>query len=81
MLILLKCPAEVELRRIVRRRRKAEKSISLGYLQNLNRALEARVAGLPRSAKVLRIDSAAVNFVRDPKAIREVVKQVQRVIQ
>jgi deoxyadenosine/deoxycytidine kinase len=77
LLIVLDCPADIQLARIRRRNRAAESSISLGYLRKVNRALASRVASLPASEEILRIDSGVVNFARDRAAARTVLQQIK----
>jgi deoxyadenosine/deoxycytidine kinase len=73
LLIHLRCPPEVELQRIRRRRRRAERTITKAYLTKINDALDARLKSLPRSEKVLVINSHTLDFAHSPgvrKAIR-----------
>lgn len=80
LLIYLRCPPEVELQRIRRRRRRAERTISLAYLSKINDALDARTKSLTRSEKVLVIDSDAVDFSRESRAQAFVRRQITGVL-
>lgn len=60
LLIRLTCPEEVLLERIHNRAREAETTISLEYLQDIDRALSRRVANL--SVPVVFIDSHVCNY-------------------
>jgi deoxyadenosine/deoxycytidine kinase len=68
LLIRLECAPELELQRIRRRNRRAEKTITAEYLQRVNDAITANVKRLQRNEKVLVIDSGAINFARNPDA-------------
>lgn len=67
LLVRLKCPEEVLLERIHKRARGVESAISLSYLQELDRALARRVAGL--SVPVVVIDSHACNYAVAPEGV------------
>ena len=76
LLIHLRCPPEVELQRIRRRRRRAERTISLAYLSKINDALDARTKSLSRSENVLVIDSDAGDFAHESRAQVFVRRQI-----
>lgn len=76
LLIYLQCPPEVELQRIRRRRRPAERTITLAYLAKINDALAARTKSLSRGESVLVIDSDAVDFAHDSRAQAVVQRQI-----
>lgn len=80
LLVHLRCPPEVELQRIRRRRRHAERSITLAYLAKINDALDARTKSLSRSESVLAIDSDALNFANDLRAQADVRHQIAGVL-
>jgi len=62
LLIYLRCPKEVQLMRINKRKRKVEKTISLAYLNALNEAIEERIKAWPPNKRLLIIDSNAINY-------------------
>lgn len=76
LLVHIQCPPEVELRRIRRRRRQAERTISLAYLSKINDALDACTKSLSRSEKVLIIDSDSIDFAHEYRAQAFVRRQV-----
>ena len=76
LLIHLRCPPEVELQRIKRRRRRAERTISLAYLSKINDALDVRTKRLSHSEKVLVIDSDSVDFAHESRAQAFVRRQI-----
>ena len=76
LLVHLQCPPEVELQRIRRRRRRAERTITKAYLAKINDALDARTKSLSRSEKVLVIDSDALNFAHNSSARAVVHRQI-----
>jgi deoxyadenosine/deoxycytidine kinase len=80
LLVVLECDAEVQLARIRRRRRLAESDISLDYLRKLNRSLASRVRYLPQSERILRVNSAVVNFARNAHAAGNVVRTIQSML-
>jgi len=68
LLVRLDCSPEIELQRIRRRHRSAERTITVDYLARINNALMVQIEKLPRDEKVLVIDSNSVNFAHDPVA-------------
>lgn len=76
LLIQLKCPPEIELKRVMRRRRNPERVITLAYLSKINDALSIRAESLPRREKILLIDSNEINFAKDRHAQEEVRARV-----
>jgi deoxyadenosine/deoxycytidine kinase len=76
-LIRLRCPAEIELKRIRLRGRGREKAISVAYLEGLDRALEKVVHSL-RGVPVLEIDSHASDFAHNPLHRAQVVTRVRK---
>ena len=77
LLVVLVCPPRMQLQRIRRRRRSAESGISLKYLEKVDWSLKKNVAALPKSHRVLTIDSVALDFAhnaRDVKHVLDVVK-------
>lgn len=80
LLIYIKCDPSEELRRIRRRRRKPESTITVGYLAAINAALRKRVALRPKRAKVIEIDSGKVDFAHDRQSRARVTKMVFRAL-
>lgn len=76
LLIHLICPPEMELRRIRRRNRHAERTVTADYLEKINGALSDRIRNLSRSENILVIDSDTVNFAHDPRARVDVCRRV-----
>jgi len=76
LLVHLRCPPEVEFRRIRRRRRPAERTITLAYLAKINDALDARTKSLSHSEKLFVIDSDALDFAHDSRAQADVRRQI-----
>jgi len=76
LLVSLECDPEVQLRRIKRRQRRAERSITLEYLTQLNDRLAMQVGKLASVEKVLLVRSDSVNFARDPKAQQHVRREI-----
>ena len=68
LLVHLRCPPEVELQRIRRRRRRTERTITLAYLTKINDALDAQTKRLPPSEQVLVIHSDELDFAHNPQA-------------
>jgi deoxyadenosine/deoxycytidine kinase len=75
VLIYLECPEKELLKRIRRRGRNTEKSISIDYLQSLSSSIHDNVARVGKSARVIRIDSTAIDFAHLEKG-RASVKQM-----
>jgi deoxyadenosine/deoxycytidine kinase len=76
LLVHLQCPPEVELKRIRRRRRLAERTITLAYLSKINGALDTRAESLSRSERVLVIDSDVLDFAHYPDAQADVRRRI-----
>jgi deoxyadenosine/deoxycytidine kinase len=70
-IIHLVCPEEVLLKRIIRRSREAETSITIEYLNSLSKAISLRVKDFPSQVPVLTIDSHAIDFTRGIEDIQE----------
>lgn len=80
LLVHLQCPPEVGLQRIRRRRRTAERNISLAYLAEINDALDAHTKRLSRSERVLVIDSNTLDFANDSHIQADVRRQIAGVL-
>lgn len=76
VLVYLQCGEYEQLRRVRRRRRDAEKGITLDYLHALNRALESHVSEIRKNVNVVEIDSEIRDFARDDKVTREVREEI-----
>ena len=80
VLVYLRCGENEQLRRVRRRRRNAEKGITLDYLHALNRALESHVSEIRRNVNVVEIDSEIRDFARDEKVTREVLGEIYQAL-
>lgn len=80
VLVYLRCGENEQLRRVRRRRRDAEKGITLDYLHALNRALESHVSEIRKNVNVVEIDSEIRDFARDEKVTREVLEEIYRAL-
>lgn len=78
LLIHLSCDPQIELARIGKRGRAVEQSVQISFLRKLNRALERVVGDLPRTQRVLKIDSAVQDFARDRITRRHLLGRVLR---
>ncbi|MCI0562404.1 MAG: deoxynucleoside kinase [Nitrososphaera sp.] len=76
LLIHLVCPPEIELRRIRRRHRRAERSITVDYLERINEALRARISTLPRAENLLVFESGNTDFANDNQAKKETLQRI-----
>jgi deoxyadenosine/deoxycytidine kinase len=76
LIIHLQCPPEEELRRIQSRARSEEKPIELAYLDTLNKAIAHAVDEIRAHIPVLKIDSAVLDFAKDPEIQRRVVSDI-----
>lgn len=61
-IIHLVCPEEVLLKRIIRRSREVETSITIEYLNSLNKAISFRIKDFSNQVPVITIDSHAIDF-------------------
>jgi len=71
-IIHLVCPEEVLLKRIIRRSREAETSITIEYLNSLNKAILLRVKDFSSQIPVITINSHVINFTQGIENIHEV---------
>jgi deoxyguanosine kinase len=67
LIVHLQCSAETELRRIQARGRLAEASVTLHFLDSLNRAVEAKMSDAQKSITTLLFDSDKEDFAFDPE--------------
>lgn len=76
LLVYLQCEPAVELKRICARGRETEKSITVDYLDSINKCLASLISALPANQTVLSIDSVSCDFAHDEQAKAEVINQV-----
>jgi deoxyadenosine/deoxycytidine kinase len=76
LLVYLRCDARTELDRIRARGRAEESSITLGYLRGLNDAVWREIARVEKKIRVITVDSARCNFVRDRETQRLLKERV-----
>ncbi|OGQ50993.1 MAG: hypothetical protein A3J24_10970 [Deltaproteobacteria bacterium RIFCSPLOWO2_02_FULL_53_8] len=77
-LIHLRCDPLEELRRIHRRRRVPELSITTDYLMALNAALARRVTRQSAHSEIIEIDSGQIDFARDEDHQKKVLALIAR---
>lgn len=75
--VYLECNASEQLRRIRKRNRAFERSISVSYLRSVNRMLRKEMASQKRGYRGLPIQSDAVDFAHDLSARRFVAELVE----
>ena len=76
LVVYLDCDAKTELQRVRTRGRAIEESVSLEFLKKLNKAVERQVANISGKTKVVSIDSAQKDFVKDEGVKQELMKFV-----
>lgn len=76
LVVHLICDAAVEFDRIRKRGRKVERSISIEYLDAVNRAVAQEIGALPASIPVIEINSGEADFAIDEEVAQEVVGEV-----
>jgi deoxyadenosine/deoxycytidine kinase len=81
ILVHLECSSSVELSRIRGRSRREEASIDTSFLTSLNRAIKTRVDQAATSSKVLRLNSADINFATNRHSRQEVLDVVTSAMQ
>lgn len=81
LLVHLNCDAKTELQRVRSRGRAIEESVSLEFLEKLNKAVERQVENARGNLKVISIDSAQKNFVDDENVKQELMKLVSDSLQ
>jgi deoxyguanosine kinase len=80
LLIFLDCTAEIQLYRIRQRRRRAERTITSGYLEKINDSLARRLRELSADELILTIDSGAVDFAHNSRAQVSICRQVDEIL-
>lgn len=70
-IVNLVCPEDVLLKRIIKRSRDAEVSITIEYLHALSKAISQRINCLSNQVSVITVDSNAINFTSGIKGIQE----------
>jgi deoxyguanosine kinase len=78
LVVHLKCDAETELKRIRARGRAVENSITVEFLNALNKAVERRVANAAGNLNIITIDSAQQNFADDESVKREMIEMMTK---
>lgn len=76
LLIHLDCDAETELKRIRARARAIEESITLEFLDTLNKAVESQVRKVQGNIKLFTINSAMKNFADDESTRGELSDEI-----
>ncbi len=76
LLVHLNCDAKTELQRVRTRGRGIEESVSLEFLKKLNKAVKRQLANISGETKIISIDSAQKNFVKDEVVKQELMKLV-----
>ena len=79
LLIHLNCEAETELKRIRARAREIEKSITLQFLDTLNKAVERQVKNIHPNIRVMTINSKIENFAYDEKTKEEICNYIAKI--
>ncbi len=79
LLIHLDCDAETELKRIRARARDIEKSITLEFLDTLNKAVGRQVDKVQQDIKVVTINSAIKNFAEDGRTKEEITSCIAEI--
>lgn len=65
VLIYLKCNPEILFERIRKRGRKIEKTITIEYLQKLDKSLKKRISEAEKNIKVITLDSKKYDFAHN----------------
>ena len=75
VLVHLRCDAEIELERILRRSRDEESAITLEYLDRLNESIRAHAMQLG-AKQLVAIDSGCMNFADDEVLAKDIIDEV-----
>lgn len=70
-IIHLMCPEEELINRIKERKRDVEASITIGYLKELNKAIQSRLNDMGNNIKIVSINSQKTNFIFDLNAVEK----------
>jgi deoxyadenosine/deoxycytidine kinase len=76
LLVYLLCSDKTEMERIRHRRRSMEDSISIEYLDSINKSLEVYVAQARQQTKVIELNSDILDFAHEPQVQDEVIDLV-----
>lgn len=76
LIVHLQCDAPTELKRIINRGRSVEQSISLNFLDSLNKSLAVEIENIKNKTAVLNIDSSQINFAQNADDIKKVLALV-----
>jgi deoxyadenosine/deoxycytidine kinase len=77
LLVVLRCPAEVKLRRIRKRNRKAEAAITLEYLRKIDLALQVHIDSISDTSRMITVDSYEFNFAHNARDKRNVLRIIR----
>jgi deoxyadenosine/deoxycytidine kinase len=80
LLVFLKCGSDIQMERVIKRGRPAEQSISMKFLDDLNRAVEKEISDYTADVKVISIDSVSHNFIDDKEAKKKILKQISSLL-
>ncbi|MFH1011369.1 MAG: deoxynucleoside kinase, partial [bacterium] len=80
LIIHLQCDASIELERIRKRARAVEESITLDFLDALNKAIANEVSKYSNKLKIITIDSAFKNFADDEIIKTEMLHRVDEAL-
>lgn len=78
LLIHLECDAGTELERIRRRDRSVENSITIEFLDSLNRAVKLQVERAREKINILTVNSAQKNFAEDEEVKEEIINLISK---
>lgn len=81
LLVYLKCDAETEMKRIRARGRSVENSMTLEFLDSLNRAVEGQVDLAKEKLNIITIDSALKNFADDERVKQEMIALISTTLE
>lgn len=77
VLVYLKCPEHVLLKRILSRGRETEKSITIDYLESLTESIENNVKLLGNEINLVVLDSEAIDFAHDGTCADRLIEQLR----
>ncbi len=80
LIVQLRCGSAELQRRIRKRRRQVESSVTRDFLDDLNRAIERRLPLSAREVPIVEIDSERCNFAHDDKAKKDVIDLISQAI-
>lgn len=81
LILYVKCPSEVLLRRIANRGREVEANITSEFLIALDKAIEKQMCHLESiGVKVLEVDSELLNYVSDKSDKQKVISDIRALL-